>query len=90
MPQYRIICKNHNVEKCWRSYEEQMPDKMAEIKTFLEENPTDRSKAPGKVKKLKGRLKRFLQYDITDSDRMWYEVDPNEKVVYVEYIGPHQ
>jgi mRNA-degrading endonuclease RelE of RelBE toxin-antitoxin system len=66
-----------------------MPDKMDEIRKFLEENPKDRSKAPGKVKKLRGRLKRLLQYDITDSDRLWYEVDSNEKAVYIEYIGPH-
>jgi mRNA-degrading endonuclease RelE of RelBE toxin-antitoxin system len=89
MPEYRILYKNHSVEQSWHYFQDQMPEKMGEIKKFLKENPNDRSKAPGKLKKLKGKLKRFLQYDITDSDRIWYEVDSNKKAVYVEYIGPH-
>ena len=64
MPQYQIFFSNHKAEKDWHSLEAQMPDKMAE-------------------------LKRFLQYDITDSYRIWYQVDSSDKAVYVEYIGPH-
>jgi hypothetical protein len=89
MPQYQIFFKNRNVEKCWRSYEAQMTDKMADIRKFLEENPKDRSKAPGKLKKLRGRLKQLLQYDLTASDRIWYEVVLDEKSVYIVRIGPH-
>jgi mRNA-degrading endonuclease RelE of RelBE toxin-antitoxin system len=89
MPKYQIFFSNHKAEKNWHSLEAQMPDKMAELKSFLQDNPNDRSKAPGKLKKLRGRLKRFLQYDITDSYRIWYQVDSSDKAVYVEYIGLH-
>jgi hypothetical protein len=44
---------------------------------------------PGKVKKLKGKLKGLLQYDVNYSDRVWYWVDRENNVVWVEYAGPH-
>jgi len=89
MTPYQVCFRNHNVERAWHSLEEQLPDKMAELKRFLQENPKDRLKAAGKLKKMKGRLKGFLQYGITDSNRVWYEVDSDEKAVYVRYIGAH-
>jgi mRNA-degrading endonuclease RelE of RelBE toxin-antitoxin system len=88
MPNFKIRV-NHDFSRNWDSFTETLPDRMDELKQFLQENPKDRLKAHGKLKKLKGRLKGILQYDITDRDRIWYEVDSDAMVVYVRYIGPH-
>jgi mRNA-degrading endonuclease RelE of RelBE toxin-antitoxin system len=89
MPQYQICFCNHGIEKAWASLEEQMQDKIDDLKRFLQENPKDRLKSAGKLKKMKGRLKGVLQYDITVSHRVRYEVDSSEKVVLIRYIGSH-
>jgi mRNA-degrading endonuclease RelE of RelBE toxin-antitoxin system len=56
-------------------------------KSHLCKQPTQR--IPGKLKELKGRYKGYYQFDINDKDRMIYSVDEAERVVYVEYVGPH-
>ena len=59
------------------------------LNEFLPETPLLR--VPGKTKKLRGEYERFgyLQYDLPDGCRLQYRVDEREKVVYVDYIGPH-
>jgi len=57
------------------------------FRDHLCQQPTQR--IPGKLKELKGRHKGFYQFDINDRDRMIYSVDEPNRVVYVEYVGPH-
>ena len=44
---------------------------------------------PGRTKQLHGRHAGLFQYDIDESYRLHYRVDTSERIVYVEYIGPH-
>ncbi len=44
---------------------------------------------PGKTKPLAGPLDGIYQYDLSRSDRIWWQVDAEEHIVYVLYIGPH-
>ena len=57
------------------------------IDEYLAETPL--KAIPGKTKRLRGRLAHLIQYDLSYSERMHYEVDEENKSVYVEYIGPH-
>ena len=57
------------------------------IATHLIHNPLER--IPGKVKELHGRYKGVMQYDIDNSHRVMYRVDKAERIVYIQYIGPH-
>jgi|CXWL01.1.fsa_nt_gi mRNA-degrading endonuclease RelE of RelBE toxin-antitoxin system len=56
---------------------------------FLPTTPIER--VPGKVKKLRGAYERlgYLQYDLPDGYRIWYQVEQTSMTVYVVYIGPH-
>ena len=60
---------------------------MVRLTKYLEESPQDRLRSYGKLKKLKGKLKGILQYDLTDRYRVHYQVDTIERIVCVEYIG---
>lgn len=60
---------------------------MERLLQFLKESPEDRGKSQGKLKKLKGDLEGYLQYDVTDKYRCRYWVDGKD--VKVEYIGIH-
>jgi mRNA-degrading endonuclease RelE of RelBE toxin-antitoxin system len=89
MTKFQIKFRNNAVEKDWFSLKEDIPDKLEQCKIFLQETPQDRLKSGGKLKKLKGRLKGILQYDITDSTRVRYRVNSSEHIIYIEYIGYH-
>ena len=87
---YEIILESNRIKKDWDALKELFPDKMEECIDFLENNPEDRSKAIGKLKKLKGKYKGILQYDITKDDyRVWYRVDRGLKAVIIKYAGAH-
>lgn len=83
------VRSSKSVAKDWREMEEKLPDAMRQCKKFLQESPLDRLVSGGKLKKLKGKLKGFLQYDIDNSHRVWYVVKNEEHVVEIKYIGPH-
>ena len=89
MARYIIKLRNNSVLKNWHLLNEEMPEQIERLKLFLQQNPEDRLLSQGKLKKLKGKLKGILQYDLTDSYRVHYRVDSHEHIVYVEYIGPH-
>lgn len=89
MGKYQIKFKNSSVEKIWYLLEENIPEAMGKCTVFLENSPLSRLKSQGKLKKLKGKLKGILQYDVTYSARVRYKVDTEEKIVYIEYIGNH-
>ena len=56
----------------------------------MENNPEDRRKAVGILKKLKPPHKGILQYDITKDDyRVWYRVDRGNSQVIIKYAGSH-
>jgi mRNA-degrading endonuclease RelE of RelBE toxin-antitoxin system len=57
------------------------------ITDVLQEMPLTR--IPQKTKKLKGRLEGVIQYDLPSSYRLWYRVDEETHIVYVDYIGSH-
>ena len=59
----------------------------AETLHFLRNTPELR--IPGKGKKLKGKLRGLLQYNVNYSDRVQYWVDKERGIVWVEYAGPH-
>ncbi|MFC1869895.1 type II toxin-antitoxin system RelE/ParE family toxin [Chloroflexota bacterium] len=87
---YDIDFQNGRVERDWLALEKEFPERVAECKEFLENNPEDRRKALGILKKLQGRFKGTLQYDITKDDaRVWYRVDRKEKLVIIKYSGHH-
>ena len=83
------IRSSRSIAKDWKKLEENFPDAMEKCKKFLKESPLDRAKSCGKLKKLKSKPQGFLQYDIDDSNRVWYEVDNKEHIVEVKYIGSH-
>lgn len=87
---YEIVFKNSRVEQDWIALENEFPDRVAECKNFLINNPEDRRKAVGILKKLHGKYKGILQYDITKDDaRVWYHVDKKERLVIIDYAGHH-
>lgn len=87
---YDIDFQSGRIEKDWVALEKEFPERVAECKDFLINNPEDRNKAIGILKKLKGRHKGTLQYDITKDDaRVWYRVDREEKLVIIKYAGHH-
>lgn len=83
------IRSSKSVARDWRALEDKLPGAMAQCKRFLQESPLDRLASGGKLKKLKGKLKGVLQYDIDSSHRVWYVVQNEEHVVEIKYIGPH-
>jgi mRNA-degrading endonuclease RelE of RelBE toxin-antitoxin system len=87
---YSIVCQSRKVEKDWLALETEFPEKIAELKKFLTNNPEDRSQALGKLKKLHGPFKELLQYDITKNDvRVWYLIDRKKTLVIIKYAGHH-
>ncbi len=73
----------------WRRFESEIPEAMERCRQFLLNNPEDRLKSGGKLKKLKGKLAGILQYDITDEARVWYVVDKTSRIVRIRYLGHH-
>jgi len=88
MKDYRIVIKRR-LKKKWDALKKEAPEAVERTERFLKATPEDRLKAGGKLKKLKGRLKGILQYDITDAARVWYKVDRKERVIYIKYVGHH-
>jgi mRNA-degrading endonuclease RelE of RelBE toxin-antitoxin system len=87
---YSIVFQNRRVKKSWMVLEKEFPERTAICKAFLHDNPEDRSKALGLLKKLKGRFRGILQYDITQDDvRVWYRVDRKHNLVIIKYAGHH-
>jgi len=87
---YSIVFQNSRVEQDWVALENEFPDRVAGCREFLINNPEDRRKAIGILKKLQGRHKGILQYDITKDDaRVWYCVDRKERLVIIKYAGHH-
>lgn len=87
--EYQIDLEKKTALHGWQQLEEQFPSAMQRCREFLTKNPINTIKSRGKAKKLKGSLKWLYQYDVTDSDRVWYWVDKQERVVKIEYAGPH-
>ena len=89
MADFQVKLRNNTIDRKWHSLCAELPEPMERLTKYLEENPEDRLRSNGKLKKLKGKLKGILQYDITDRHRVHYRVDAREHIVYVEYIGLH-
>ena len=87
---YKIVLESNRIRKDWDALEQAFPDRMKECKDFLRNNPEDRTKAVGILKKLKGSYQGILQYDITKDDyRVWYRVNKKDYTVVIKYAGPH-
>ena len=87
---YEIVFVNGRIAQAWQQLESEFPDRIADCIKFLQNNPENRMEAIGILKKLKGRHKGILQYDITKNDaRVWYVVDKKNKVVSIRYAGHH-
>jgi mRNA-degrading endonuclease RelE of RelBE toxin-antitoxin system len=87
---YEVVFQSNKVEKQWLALESEFPDRMAQCKSFLTSSPTDRRQADNKLKKLQGKFKGILQYDVTKDDaRVWYRVDKKVQQVIVKYAGHH-
>lgn len=87
--EYRIELEKR-LRKNWKVLEKEVPSAIEKCKKFLTESPENRPKSGGKLKKLKGRFKGILQYDITDEARVWYRVNRKQRIVYIEYVGHHR
>jgi len=85
---YRIEIKKQLMKE-WQVLEGEIPEALQRCKEFLEKTPEDRLKSGGKLKKLKGRFKGILQYDITNNARVWYIVDRKQRIVRIKYVGHH-
>ncbi len=87
---YGIVFQNGRVERDFLALEKEFPERVARCKEFLCNNPEDRSKAIGILKKLQGRYRGILQYDVTKDDaRVWYRVERKENLVLIKYAGHH-
>ena len=87
---YSIVFQNGRIEQDWITLENEFPDRVADCEEFLTNNPEDRRKAVGILKKLQGRHKGKLQYDITKDDaRVWCFVDRKERLVIIKCAGHH-
>ena len=87
---YKIVLESSRIEKDWLALEGEFPDRVEECKDFLRDNPEDRTQAIGILKKLKGRYKGILQYDITKDDaRVWSLVNRKNHTVIIKYAGHH-
>ncbi|MBU0567828.1 hypothetical protein KJ693_05065 [bacterium] len=87
MPSKYKVVRRKAVKKGWLDICARDPKGAAEVLQFLETTPELR--VPGKVKKLRGRLKGLLQYDVNYKDRVQYWVNKSEGKVMIEYAGPH-
>lgn len=87
MPTTYEIVLRRSAKKGWRDICARDPNAAAETLHFLQNTPEMR--IPGKVKKLRGKLRGLLQYDVNYSDRVQYWVDRERGIVWVEYAGPH-
>ena len=86
---YTICLEKKSAWYGWHQLKEQCPAAMERCQEFLANSPTATIKSRGKAKRLKGKLKWLIQYDITDGDRIRYWVDKEKREVKVEYAGPH-
>jgi len=88
--EYKILLESNSIEKDWFALEEEFPERMEELKSFLRANPADRRQVVGKLKKLRGAYKGILQYDVTQDDaRVWYRIDRKNHTVIIKYAGHH-
>ena len=87
MPTRYEVVLRHSAKKGWRDICALDPNGAAETLHFLQNTPEMR--IPGKVKKLRGKLRGLLQYNVNYSDRVQYWVDKERGTVWVEYAGPH-
>lgn len=87
---YKIVFVNKKVKGDWEALSQKFPERIEVCRLFLENNPEDRRKAIGILKKLHPPYKGILQYDITkDNYRVWYRVDREQKLVIIKYAGAH-
>lgn len=89
---YRIVLESSRIQKDWDALEREFPERMRGCKEFLINNPEDRTKAIGILKKLTGiyKEKGILQYDITKDDaRVIYRVNKKENTVIIKYADHH-
>jgi mRNA-degrading endonuclease RelE of RelBE toxin-antitoxin system len=87
---YTIKFQNTRIYEGWLQLSNEFPDQVNTYLEFLKNNPEDRLKAVGLLKKLKGKYKGILQYDITKKDaRVWYVVDKKHRFVTIKYAGHH-
>lgn len=90
MRRYEIVFGSVQTRKSWISLEQELPNFMQECREYLEQTPEDRLKSNNRLKKLKGRYKGILQYDVTKNDaRVWYIVDRENRCVVIKRAGHH-
>jgi mRNA-degrading endonuclease RelE of RelBE toxin-antitoxin system len=87
---YGIVFVNRRVKDDWEALSQKFPERIEACRRFLENNPEDRRKAVGILKKLHPPYEGILQYDITkDNYRVWYRVDREKRIVIIKYAGAH-
>lgn len=87
---YQVVFVNKKVKSGWEMLAQKFPERMETCRFFLENNPEDRRKAIGILKKLHPPYEGILQYDITkDNYRIWYRVDRQQRLVIIKYAGSH-
>ena len=73
----------------WYALEDEYPEEMRWFKAFLKKHPTNTRITNGKVKKLKGGLKKFYQFDVNYKDRIRYDVDKTNRIVKAVFAKGH-
>ena len=87
-PPYAIEVRQKMLER-WHTLEDEYSEDMQWFKKFLKLQPTNTRITNGKVKKLKGDLKRYYQYDVGYKDRVRYSVDKEHRIVKVVFARGH-
>ena len=85
-PEYEVRLRK-KTRKGWQGICARDHQGALEALRFFQTTPGRR--VSGKVKKLKGKLKGLLQYDVNYRDRVQYWIDKENNIVWVEYAGPH-
>ena len=65
----------------WHQLKKDHLDEMTEFIAFLERHPSNTRVTKGRLKKLKGRLSQYYQYDVTYFSRVRYEIDKSAKII---------
>ena len=74
VPQYEIRVNKQTLDG-WNELFANHPEEMNVLKDLLKNQPDNLLSTYGKAKKLKGRLKKYIQYDVTYSGRVRYHID---------------
>ena len=87
---------NNQAARGWVELCRQAPGNTLDAWTAMRRNPTPRTDSPrhhrlhGRLStgKADGKVLSMWQLEVTGAGRVWYLVDPDKKLVWIDYAGP--